>query len=164
MTKFKSIFLTAFMLFGFASLHAQTLKADDQLAIQNALSQWNQLQDDGNVSGFMNLWTSDAVFENPFGKFSGKDGIKQFVDGYVSGFGKGKRHQRSNVTISGSGENTTVVEDMNVVEVNEIPYIAATVRLNAMLVKEGGQWKFKSVKLVIDPGFNKLMEKMKSGK
>lgn len=55
MTKVKSILFTAFMLYGFINLKAQTLKAEDQLAIQNAISQWNQLQDDANVSAFMNL-------------------------------------------------------------------------------------------------------------
>jgi hypothetical protein len=121
------------------------------------------LQDDANISAFMNLWTTKSTFENPFGKFDGKDAIQQFVTNYVSGFAKGKRHQSSNITISGSGNNATVVEDLNVVEVNEIPFIAATVRLNASLVKESGTWKFVTVKLAIDPGFQKLQEKMKKG-
>jgi ketosteroid isomerase-like protein len=163
MTKVKSIFCTALVLFGFINLKAQTSKADDQLAIQNAVSQWNQLQDDANVNAFMSLWTAKSTFENPFGKFEGKDAIQQFVTNYVSGFAKGKRHQSSNITVSGSGNNATVVEDLNVVEVNEIPFIVATVRLNATLVKENGAWKFVSVKLAIDPGFQKLQEKMKKG-
>jgi ketosteroid isomerase-like protein len=163
MTKVKTILFATLMLMGVANTKAQTLKADDQVAIQNAISQWNQLQDDANVTAFMNLWTAKSVFENPFGKFEGKDAIKQFVDGYVAGFAKGKRHQSSNITISGSGSNATVVEDLNVVEVNEIPFIAATVRLNATLVKENGMWKFVTVKLAIDPGFQKLQEKMKKG-
>jgi ketosteroid isomerase-like protein len=164
MTKVKFVLLAAFMLLGLANVKAQSLKVDDQLAIQNLVSQWNQLQDDANVSAFMNLWTTNSTFENPFGKFEGQDSIKQFVEGYVTGFAKGKRHQSSNITISGSGKEATVIEDLNVVEINEIPFIVATVRLNAILVKEDGAWKFKTVKLAIDPGFNKLMEKMKTGK
>jgi ketosteroid isomerase-like protein len=163
MTKVKSILFAVLMLMGVANAKAQTLKADDQLAIQNAISQWNQLQDDANVTAFMNLWTAKSIFENPFGKFEGKDAIKQFVDGYVAGFAKGKRHQSTNITISGSGSNATVVEDLNVVEVNEIPFIVATVRLNTSLIKENGIWKFATVKLAIDPGFQKLQEKMKKG-
>lgn len=152
--------MAALMLLGFVNVKAQTLKIADQLAVMNAVSQWNQLQDDANIGAFMNLWTSDASFENPFGKFDGKPAIQQFVEGYVSGFAKGKRHQGSNITISGSGKQATVIEDLMVVEVNEIPFIAATVRLNATLVKVGEEWKFQTVKLAIDPGFNKLMEKM----
>jgi ketosteroid isomerase-like protein len=163
MTKVKIALFAALMLMGFANAKTQTLKADEQVAIQNAISQWNQLQDDANVTAFMNLWTAKSVFENPFGKFEGKDAIKQFVDGYVSGFAKGKRHQGSNIIISGSGNNATVVEDLNVVEVNEIPFIVAIVRLNASLVKENGVWKFVTIKLTIDPGFQKLQEKMKKG-
>ncbi|MFM9839475.1 MAG: nuclear transport factor 2 family protein [Cyclobacteriaceae bacterium] len=159
MTKVKSIFIALLAVLGIQA-QAQSLKADDVLAIQNQISLWNQLQDDGNVTAFMNIWTTDAVFTNPFGKFAGKDAIKQFVDGYVSGFAKGKRHQSSNITITGSGSKATVVEDLNVVEVNEIPFIAATVRLNASLVKEGVIWKFKDVTLLIDPGFGKLQAKM----
>ena len=163
MTKVKSLLFIAFMLLGFANSKAQSLKADDQLAIQNLVSQWNQLQDDGNVAAFMPLWTGNAVFTNPFGKFEGKEAIQKFVEGYVSGFAKGKRHQSPNITIAGNGKTATVVEDLNVVEVNEIPFIAATVRLNASLVKENGTWKFTAVTLAIDPGFMKLQEKMKKG-
>jgi ketosteroid isomerase-like protein len=159
MTKVKSIIIALLVVLGIQA-QAQGLKADDVLAIQNQVSLWNQLQDDGNVNAFMSMWTTDAVFTNPFGKFAGKDAIKQFVDGYVSGFAKGKRHQSSNITITGNGTKATVVEDLNVVEVNEIPFIAATVRLNATLVKEGAVWKFKDVTLLIDPGFGKLQAKM----
>ncbi len=159
MTKVKSIFIALLAVLGIRA-QAQGLKANDVLAIQNQISLWNQFQDDGNVTAFMNIWTTDAVFTNPFGKFAGKDAIKQFVDGYVSGFAKGKRHQSSNITITGNGTKATVVEDLNVVEVNEIPFLAATVRLNATLVKEGTTWKFKEVTLLIDPGFGKLQAKM----
>jgi SnoaL-like domain len=163
MTKMKSIVFVVLMLLGYVNLKAQTLKAEDQLAIQNAVSQWNQLQDDGNITAFLNLWTAKSIFENPFGKFEGKDAIQQFVSNYISGFAKGKRHQSSNITIMGSNTEATVIEDLNVVEVNEIPFIAATVRLNASMIKENGTWKFKAVKLAIDPGFQKLQEKMSKG-
>lgn len=163
MTKVKSFLAAAIMLLGMSNAKAQTLKADDQFAIQNLVSQWNQFQDDGNVPAFMQLWTSDAVFTNPFGKFEGKDAIQKFTEGYVSGFAKGKRHQGTNITISGSGNSASVIEDLNVVEVNEIPFIAATVRYTASLTKEKGVWKFKTVTLAIDPGFMKLQEKMKKG-
>jgi hypothetical protein len=39
MTKVKSIIVTVFMLVGLMNAKAQTLKADDQLAIQNLVSQ-----------------------------------------------------------------------------------------------------------------------------
>lgn len=163
MTKVKSILLTALMLLGLINVKAQTLNTADQLAVINAVSQWNQLQDDVNIAAFMDLWISDASFENPFGKFDGKAAIQQFVEGYVAGFAKGKRHQSSNITISGNGKRASVIEDLNVVEVNDIPYIAATVRLTATLIKVGDDWKFQTVKLAIDPGFNKLIEKMNVG-
>lgn len=147
------------------SVQAQSLKTDDQLAIQNQLAQWNQLQDDGNVLQFMTLWTKDASFTNPFGSFAGKENIQKFVEGYVAGFAKGKRHNSTNISITGSGSQATVVEDLVMLEVNEIPYIAATVRLNATLIKESGAWKFRTVALAIDPGFNKLMaSKQPAGK
>lgn len=138
---------------------AQALKADDQLAIQNQVARWNQLQDDANITEFMMLWTADAKFTNPFGSFSGKVNIQKFVEGYVSGFAKGKRHNSTNVSVNGNGTTATVVEDLVMVEVNEIPTIAATVRLNGSLVKEAGRWKFKEVTLAIDPGFGKLQAK-----
>jgi ketosteroid isomerase-like protein len=151
--------LTAVVLALGLTAKAQTLKADDQLTIQNQLALWNQLQDDGNVAQFMTLWTANATFVNPFGTFAGKENIQKFVEGYVSGFAKGKRHNATNIFISGNGNTATVVEDLVMYEVNEIPYIAATVRLNASLTKEAGAWKFKEVKLAIDPGFGKLQAK-----
>lgn len=161
MTTVKSIF-AALLILGFANAKAQ-MKADDQLAIGNLVSQWNQLQDDANITAFMQLWTADASFSNPFGKFDGKANVQKFVEGYVAGFAKGKRHQGTNITISGNATTASVVEDLNVVEVNEIPFIAATVRFTATLVKEKAGWKFKTVNLAIDPGFAKLQEKMKKG-
>jgi ketosteroid isomerase-like protein len=159
--KVKSI-LVAATFFLHLSINAQSIKAGDQLAIRNAVAQWNQLQDDGNISAFMNLWVStEPSFTNPFGSFKGKEAIQEFVTKYVGGFAKGKRHQGTNVAVNGSGNNAAVIEDLNVVEINDIPFIAATVRLNAALVKEKGEWKFKEVKLTIDPGFQKLQEKMK---
>jgi ketosteroid isomerase-like protein len=152
------------MMMGLIQIQAQNLKIDDQLAIQQVVVQWNQLQDDGNINDFMKLWASDATFTNPFGTFTGQDGIRKFVDGYVAGFAKGKRHLSTNVSIKGSSNEATAVEDMMVLEVTEIPYLVATIRNNMILVKQNGSWKVKDVKLAIDPGFNKLMEKMKAGK
>lgn len=158
MKKVKLFLVGAITMMGFFA-EAQVLKADDQLAIQNQIARWNQLQDDANIEEFMSLWTADAKFTNPFGSFSGKANIQSFVEGYVAGFAKGKRHNSTNVFVKGNGTSASVVEDMVMLEVNEIPTIAATVRLNGELVKEAGQWKFKEVTLVIDPGFGKLQAK-----
>jgi hypothetical protein len=77
----------------------------------------------------------------------------------LNGFAKGKRHLSSNVVITSKAKNTASASvDLMVVEVKEIPYIAATVRANVELVKEKGAWKVQSVALAIDEGFNKLME------
>lgn len=133
-------------------------KSKDYLAIQNALSQWNQLQDDGNIEGFMDLWATSPTFKNPFGEFKSTEEIKAFEQNYLGGFAKGKRHLASNTFIVSSGKNSATAQvDLLVVEVKEIPYIAATVRANISLVKESGVWKFKTVTLMIDEGFNKLM-------
>jgi hypothetical protein len=120
----------------------------DYLAIQNELAKWNQMQDDGNLEGFMGLWAESPTFKNPFGEFKSREEIKGFEQNYLNGFANGKRHLASNVAIMSSGKNTALAKvDLMVVEVKEIPYIAATVRAYITLVKESGIWKFKEVVL-----------------
>jgi hypothetical protein len=135
------------------------LKTKDYQSIQNVLAYWNQLQDDGNLDGFMELWASSPSFTNPFGLFKSTEEIKGFEQNYLNGFAKGKRHLGSNAVITATGSNSAkAVVDFMVVEVNEIPFILANVRANMELVEEGGSWKLKTVTLSLDEGFNKLME------
>jgi ketosteroid isomerase-like protein len=153
----------ALTMFGM-TVSAQTLKADDELAVMKACQKWTTLQDDGNATAFLNLWTEKASFTNPFGKFDGKAAISQFTDGYISGFAKGKRHLITNLLVDGSGNKATATWDMFIIEVKEIPMIFATVRTNAELEKTSSGWKFSSVKLYVDDGFNKLIEKLQKGR
>lgn len=54
---------------------------------------------------------------------------------------------------------------MLVFEVAEIPYLVATGRYNdSVVVKTENGWKFRWIKLDIDSGFFKLMEKWQSEK
>ncbi|HBH07634.1 MAG TPA: hypothetical protein DDX92_13625 [Flavobacteriales bacterium] len=157
--------LLAAVLISSATLMAQsTLKPKEVESIRVVLSRWNQFQDDGNLNGFMNLWAANPTFENPFGQFNSFEEIKGFEQNYLSGFANGKRHLASNTTITSDPQDKSkavAIVDLMVVEVKEIPYIAATVRANVSLVKEDGLWKVKSVALAIDEGFNKLMEAAK---
>lgn len=157
--------LLAALLISSTTLMAQsTLKPKEVESIRVVLSQWNQFQDDGNLNGFMNLWATNPTFKNPFGEFNSAEEIKGFEQNYLSGFANGKRHLASNTTIAGDSQDKNkamAIVDLMVVEVKEIPYIAATVRANINLLKEDGQWKVKSVSLAIDEGFNKLMEAAK---
>jgi len=160
----KLTIIAAVLLLSTSMSFAQSnVKSADYQSIQNVLSQWNQVQDDGKLDEFMELWATSPTFKNPFGEFKSYEEIKSFETNYLKGFAKGKRHLASNAVIVSSGKNTaTATVDLMVVEVKEIPYIAATVRANIELKKENGKWKFKSVVLAIDEGFNKLVEANKN--
>ena len=156
------VIAVALVFISMASFAQSNLKTKDYQSIQNISAQWNQLQDDGNLDGFIKLWAKNPTFKNPFGEFKSIEEIRAFEKNYLSGFAKGKRHLNTNTLIISSGKNkATAIVDLMVVEVKEIPYIAATVRANIELIKENGIWKFKTVTLMIDEGFNKLMESSK---
>lgn len=161
-----SVFMVAFALLANVTVSSQSTHSNpvDYSAIQNELAKWNQLQDDGNLEGFMKLWAKSPSFKNPFGEFNSAEEIMAFEQNYLNGFAKGKRHLTSNTLIVSMGEYSAMATvDLMVVEVKEIPFIVATVRADISLVKENGSWKFKSVILSIDEGFNKLMESQQEG-
>ncbi len=140
---------------------AQSLKPNDELAVMKICQKFATLQDDGNLNGYLDLYTENAVVSNPFGTFTGKDQIKTFTTGYINGFAKGKRHMLTNILVDGNGRKATAVWDMFVMEVKEIPMIVATVRNTAELEKTAAGWKFTRYKGSIDDGFSKVQEKMK---
>lgn len=158
----KLVSIIAIVLLSTSAIMAQSnMKPQDFQSVQNVLAQWTQLQDDGNLDGFMKLWATNPSFKNPFGEFKSFEEIKGFEQNYLGGFAKGKRHMETNVIIVSDANNKNMASatmDLLVVEVKEIPFIAATVRANVELVKEDKLWKVKSVTLAIDEGFNKLVE------
>jgi hypothetical protein len=71
--------IAASLLFSISISQAQTnLKPADYQSVAAVLAQWNQLQDDGNLNGFMNLWAASPSFTNPFGVFKSYEEIKAF--------------------------------------------------------------------------------------
>jgi hypothetical protein len=114
--------IAASLLFSISISQAQTnLKPADYQSVAAVLAQWNQLQDDGNLNGFMNLWAASPSFTNPFGAFKSYEEIKAFETNYLNGFAKGKRHLSSNVFITSKAKNTASASvDLMVVEVKEI--------------------------------------------
>lgn len=164
--------LIGLMLLGVAQVKAQSLTPADKIELSELVARWNLYTDTPNLAQlneYMALWsTGNPVLKNPFGTFTGTAAIKKWQQGYnVSGGPAfGKRHSSQNVVSNGSTKNQAdVLFDLYLSEVNEIPFLAATARGSVKAVKEGGAWKIQGYDIsTLDPGFGKLMEKMKAAK
>ena len=171
MSKVKVIVLSAFVLFGFKNLKAQTLTNADKSELSELVCKWDLYTDNPNLESlndYIMLWSNeDPVLTNPFGTFKGIDAIRKWQQGYnvPGGPAFGKRHAALNIVSKSTGGNEAEVNfDLYLSEVQEIPFLAATSRNKVKAVKRDGIWKIKSYTIVLDAGFMKAMEKMKKDK
>ncbi|MBC7936576.1 MAG: nuclear transport factor 2 family protein [Rhizobacter sp.] len=145
------------------------LTSEDVLNIYNLVTAYCITTDNADVDGFMNCWVPADEFEGydsgAFGNMKTWQELKDFETHHVGpgGDANGKRHQSTNVHIEViSDDQVLTTNDMLVFEVAEIPHLVATGRyINSKVVKTNAGWKFKRRELIIDPGFFKLMEKLK---
>ena len=159
-----------FLLMHAATIQAQSLSVQDHSSLADLVKRWNLYTDAPSLAklpDYMALWTGKSpVLTNPFGKFTGLDAIQTWQKGYnvPNGPAFGKRHVSDNIVAEATGKDmATVSFYLFLYEVNEIPAVFATSASTVTAVKENGVWKIQTYTIALDPGFGKLMEKMKKG-
>jgi hypothetical protein len=144
-----------------------TLKAEDRLQIMELSSRYNKILDHRYIDGWLETWTEDGIIETPFGNSEGKNSLRVFLTGYFE-IAKGKRHWTSNymtfednnfknfkynVHESASptySASATMLCDLMVFKIEEIPAIFATGTYVDKLKKVNDSWKFSSRNLTLD--------------
>lgn len=104
---------------------------------------------------FADNFTTDGVYESPWGTAQGKEAIIGSI-GYwhSSGITSGKRHFVGSIQIKELNNETARVESSYwVADAQNTPGIVATGFYSDTLKKENGAWKIASRKQVVDPSF-----------
>jgi SnoaL-like domain len=128
---------------------------ENKLAIIELMHNYILSIDSHSSGQFAENFTSDGVYESPWGTAQGKEAIIATI-GYwhSSGITAGKRHFTGSIQIKELGEDAARVESSYwVAEAENTPAIVATGFYTDILKKENGAWKISSRKQVVDPSF-----------
>lgn len=111
--------------------------------------------DSHNNEQFADNFTSDGVYESPWGTAQGKEAIMGTI-GYwhSSGITSGKRHFVGSIQVKELTNDVAKVESSYwVADAQNTPGIVATGFYADTLKKENGTWKIANRKQVVDPSF-----------
>ncbi len=123
---------------------------EDVEAIKRLKARYCLYVDERNEEGFVSLFTKDAVWEGGrFGHYKGQEAIRSFFRAIPETLSFAL-HYVVNPVIEVQGERATghwyLLEPCTFVEGNQAVWGAA--RYEEEYVKEGGEWKFKEIKLI----------------
>ena len=120
---------------------------EEKEAIRDLMAAYCFHVDNGEFDQFANLFTENGIFEaGPFGKLEGRSAIYDFISAQVPrpSEGPARKHCTLNHVIRIDGNQARA--DSYVVVLRECPSgIMASLagRYEDLLVKEGGQWRFR---------------------
>ncbi len=129
---------------------------EEKDAIRDLMSAYCFYVDNGEFEKFANLFTADAIFEaGPLGKLQGREAIRNFVAGAVprAGEGPARKHCTLNHLIRVDGNEAHANSYIVVLrESDTAGSIMASLagRYEDLLVKQGGEWRFKVRKIHFD--------------
>ena len=127
---------------------------EEKDAIRDLMSAYCFHVDEGEFDKFAGLFASDATFEpGPQGKYQGRDAIRKFIESVVprAGEGPARKHCTMNHLITVNGSEAQAHSYIVVVREADgaiIPSLAG--RYEDLLIKEGGEWRFKVRKIHFD--------------
>ena len=136
----------AICLGGLAWVQAQgggdALTTQDYIDIRHAYARYNNTIDDGDVDGWVAMWTSDGDFNG----FKGRDELLRFARDYIDhGEGALRRHWINNLEIEplpggASAWNYFMILDVSV----DPPAVASTGRNHDTFARTPDGWRFTS--------------------
>lgn len=129
---------------------------EEKDAIRDVMSAYCFYVDNGEFEKFTNLFTADGIFEaGPMGKLQGREAIRNFITAAVprEGEGPARKHCTLNHLIRVNGAEAQA--DSYIIVLRESDSggsIMASLagRYEDLLVKEGGEWRFKVRKIHFD--------------
>jgi uncharacterized protein (TIGR02246 family) len=127
---------------------------EEKESIRDLMSAYCFHVDDGEFDKFAALFTDDGVFEaGPLGKLRGRGAIREFIAAQVprQGEGPARKHCTLNHIIRVNGAEAMADSYIVVLRESEQGIIASLAgRYEDVLVKEGGEWRFKVRKIHFD--------------
>ena len=121
------------------------LNIEDRLAIQELVARYNHAVDFGDQQAWLALFTDDGVFEGgpePRYEMRGREQLAQFASRFQGD--RGSRHWTNNSIIEGDGDEVTHIMYLAVLRTGDPPGIRLTGVYRDRIVRQNGQWKFKS--------------------
>jgi ketosteroid isomerase-like protein len=128
------------------------LAADDILAIQKLIADYNHAVDAGDGAAFADLFVEEGSLDSGFNVVKGTDELKGFAD-FVPTMAPGARHLVSNVSIDGDGASATArlylqmwVTAGGAAETK----LMISGRYEDTLRRDGDTWRFVTRKMIPD--------------
>jgi uncharacterized protein (TIGR02246 family) len=128
------------------------LPADDVLAIQKLLADYNHAVDAGDGATFAGLFTEDGSLDSGFGVTEGRAALAEFAAA-VPVMVPGTRHLITNLSIDGDGDGATTKVYLQMwATAGGAPETKLVISgiYEDTLRRDGGQWRFATRKLVAD--------------
>lgn len=123
-----------------------TLTLDDRVALEWLVYRMNAAADARDLDATLAVYTADAVWDGPLGRFEGRDGIAAFVRTLAGNESlSGTRHWPSNILVEGdsaAGRAVVTHDSLLVQATDEGPRLHALSRSVSEAVRVDGEWLF----------------------
>ena len=129
-----------------------TLAADDILAIQKLIADYNHAVDAGDGAAFAALFVDGGSLDSGFNVVKGYDELREFA-GFVPQMAPGARHVVSNLSIDGDGDDATsrlYLQMWTTAGGAAETKLVISGRYEDTLKRDAGQWRFVTRKLIPD--------------
>jgi uncharacterized protein (TIGR02246 family) len=127
---------------------------EEKEAIRDLMSAYCFYVDNGEFDKFAGLFTEDGIFEaGPLGRLKGREAIYNFVAAAVPlrGEGPARKHCTMNHIIRVNGSEARADSYIVVLRESEHGIMASLAgRYEDIIVKDGGEWRFKARKIHFD--------------
>ena len=128
------------------------LAADDILAIQKLIADYNHAVDVGDGPAFAALFVDGGSLDSGFNVIKGYDELRDFA-GMVPSMAPGARHVVSNLSIDGDGDDATsrlYLQMWATAGGAAETKLVITGRYEDTLKRDGGEWRFVTRKMIPD--------------
>ena len=128
------------------------LAADDILAIQKLIADYNHAVDAGDGAAFAALFVDGGSLDSGFNVIKGHDELRDFA-GIVPSIAPGARHVVSNLSIDGDGDDATsrlYLQMWATAGGAAETKLVISGRYEDTLTRDGGQWRFVTRKMIPD--------------
>lgn len=125
---------------------------EDKLAIQELMAQYNFAINFGDIEGWANCFTEEGIFECPFGLFTGRTALRQYISERTGERRERPlRHMATNIIVEVKGDRASAKCYLFLLQVvPEGLKLLTTGVYRDELRKIGGAWHFSHRNLKLD--------------
>ena len=128
--------------------------AEDRLALRELYDAYQLAIDTHEAGPWVELFTSDGVYESPFGSAAGRDElIAAISQWHSSGITAGKRHLLGPVSVTIDGDSATGHATYFILEVENSAGVVASGTYEDRFVRSPEGWRIARRVQTIDPSF-----------